>query len=100
MRVIALKTLCDFIVQHPSSKPALLAWYEEAGKAKWQKPMDIKKQFANASFVGQNRVIFNIKGNDYRLIVAIAYRLGVVYIKFVGTHKQYDIINAATIDMN
>ena len=62
--------------------------------------MDIKKQFANASFVGQNRVIFNIKGNDYRLIVAIAYRLGVVYIKFVGTHKQYDIINAATIDMN
>ena len=76
MRVIALKTLRDFIVQHPSSKPALLAWYEEAGKAKWQKPMDIKKQFANASFVGQNRVIFNIKGNDYRLIVAIAYRLG------------------------
>jgi len=62
--------------------------------------MDIKKQFANASFVGQNRVIFNIKGNDYRLIVAIAYRLGVVYIKFVGTHKQYDVINAATIDMN
>ena len=100
MRVIALKTLLDFIVQHPSSKPALLAWYEEAGKAKWQKPMDIKKQFANASFVGQNRVIFNIKGNDYRLIVAIAYRLGVVYIKFVGTHKQYDVINASTIDMN
>ena len=100
MRVIALKTLRDFIVQNPSSNPALLAWYEEAGKAKWQKPMDIKKQFANASFVGQNRVIFNIKGNDYRLIVAIAYRLGVVYIKFVGTHKQYDIINAATIDMN
>jgi mRNA interferase HigB len=100
MRVIALKTLRDFIVPNPSSKPALLAWYEEAGKAKWQKPMDIKKQFANASFVGQNRVIFNIKGNDYRLIVAIAYRLGVVYIKFVGTHKQYDVINASTIDMN
>ena len=100
MRVIALKTLRDFIVQHPSSKPALLAWYEEAGKAKWQKPMDIKKQFANASFVGQNRVIFNIKGNDYRLIVATAYRLGVVYIKFVGTHKQYDVINASTRDMN
>ena len=100
MRVIALKTLRDFIVQHPFSKPALLAWYEEAGKAKWQKPMDIKKQFANVSFIGQNRVIFNIKGNDYRLIVAIAYRLGVVYIKFVGTHKQYDVINASTIDMN
>jgi mRNA interferase HigB len=95
-----LKTLRDFIVQHHSSKPALLAWYEEAGKAKWQKPMDIKKQFANVSFVGQNRVIFNIKGNDFRLIVAIAYRLGVVYIKFVGTHKQYDVVNASTIDMN
>ena len=98
MRVIALKTLRDFIVQHPSSKPALLAWYEEADKAKWQKPMDIKKQFANASFVGQNRVIFNIKGNDYRLIVAIAYQMQYVYVKFIGTHAEYDKVNAAVVD--
>jgi mRNA interferase HigB len=56
--------------------------------------------YRSASFVGNNRVVFNIKGNDYRLIVAIVYRVGIVYIKFIGTHAQYDAVDAATIDMN
>lgn len=75
------------------------AWYDEAAKASWQSPQEIKDQYRNASFIANNRVVFNIKGNDYRLIVAIAYRFGALYIKFIGTHAQYDKVNAKTIQM-
>jgi mRNA interferase HigB len=64
----------------------------------WTTPRQIKARYASASFVGKNRVVFNIKGNDYRLVVAIAYRFQAVYIKFVGTHAQYDKIDAATVE--
>lgn len=77
---------------------ALTAWHEESGNAKWATPADIKARYANASFVANNRVVFNIKGNDYRLIVAVAYKMQYVFIKFVGTHKQYDAVDAATVD--
>jgi mRNA interferase HigB len=100
MRVIAVKTLRDFSAKHPLAKQALMAWHDEASKANWQTPADIKRHFSSASFVGNNRVVFNIKGNDFRLIVAIAYRLGVVYIKFIGTHAQYNSIDASNVDMN
>ena len=100
MRVIAVKTLRDFSAKHPPAKQALLAWHDEACKANWQTPADIKRHFASASFVGNNRVVFNIKGNDFRLIVAIAYRLSVIYIKFIGTHAQYDTVDQSTVDMN
>lgn len=100
MRVIAVKTLRDFSAKHPLAKQALMAWHDEACKANWQTPADIKRHFSSASFVGNNRVVFNIKGNDFRLIVAIAYRLGVVYIKFIGTHAQYNSIDASNVDMN
>ena len=100
MRVIAVKTLRDFSAKHPSAKQSLLAWHDEACKANWQTPADIKRHFASASFLSDNRVVFNIKGNDFRLITSIAYRLGVVYIKFVGTHAQYDAVDATTVDMN
>ena len=100
MRVIALKTLRDFNAKHPLAKQALLAWHAEACKANWQTPADIKRHFASAIFVGNNRIVFNIKGNDFRLIVAIAYQLGVVYIKFIGTHAKYDTVDASTVDMN
>lgn len=100
MRVIAVKTLRDFSVKHPQAKQALLAWHDEASKASWQTPADIKRHFASASFVGNNRVVFNIKGNDFQLIVAMAYKLGVIYIKFVGTRAQYDTVDANTVDMN
>jgi len=67
--------------------------------AEWKQPADIKAQYRNASILKNRRVVFNIKGNDYRLIVAVAYRIGVVYIKFVGTHAQYDAVDAETVEM-
>lgn len=100
MRVIAIKTLRDFWQIHPAAEQPLLAWYDEAKNANWQQPAEIKAQYASASILKNRRVAFNIKGNDYRLIVAVAYRLGVVYVKFIGTHKQYDAIDAEIVEMN
>lgn len=99
MRIIVKKVLLTFSEKHPASRQSLLAWHEEAAKAVWATPLDIKSRYSTASFVGRNRVIFNIKGNDYRLIVAVAYRIGVVYIKFVGTHREYDKIDAETVEL-
>ena len=73
-------------------------WYEDASRAAWRSPQDIKLRYASAGFVSSNRVVFNIKGNDYRLVVAVAYRFDAVYIKFLGTHKQYDAVDAATVE--
>jgi mRNA interferase HigB len=73
-------------------------WYEEATSASWTQPADIKAQYRSASVLKNRRVVFNIKGNDYRLTVAIAYKLQIVYVKFVGTHKEYDAVDAETID--
>jgi mRNA interferase HigB len=99
MRVIAVKTLRDFWVAHPDAEQPLLAWYDEASKATWAQPADIRANYANASILKNRRVVFNIKGNDYRLIVAVAYRVGVVYVKFIGTHAQYDAVDADTVEM-
>jgi len=98
MRVIAVSTLKDFWVRHPDAEQALRAWYDEAKHAIWMTPQDIKEHYASASFVGGNRVVFNIKGNDYRLIVAVAYRFQAIYIKFVGTHAEYDRLDAKTVE--
>ena len=98
MRVISKQKLVQFWNQHPSAEQPLRAWFELASAAKWKTPHDIKAKFASASFVGHNRVVFNIKGNDYRLVVAVAYVLGAMYSKFVGTHKEYDAINVATVE--
>ncbi|MBN3757420.1 type II toxin-antitoxin system HigB family toxin [Paraburkholderia sp. Tr-20389] len=99
MRIVARKTLLDFTHKHARAEQALLSWYAEASKATWKTPQDIKDLYASASFVGKNRVVFNIKGNDFRLIVAVAYQLGVVYVKFVGTHAEYDKVDAATVEL-
>lgn len=98
MRIVAKRALLQFSEAHPDAKQPLLAWHEEAANAKWHTPQDIKERYATASFVGNNRVIFNIGGNKYRLIAAIANRVGVVYVKFVGTHRDYDRIDAATVE--
>lgn len=100
MRVIAVAALREFWQQHPDAEQPLKAWFEEASKASWTQPSDIKAQYRSASILKNRRVIFNIKGNEYRLIVAIAYRLQVVYVKFIGTHQQYDTIDAHTIEPN
>ena len=98
MRVIAIKALRDFWARHPDAEQPLKAWYDEARHAQWTTPQDIKARYASASFVGGNRVVFNIKGNDYRLVVAVAYRFQAAYIKFIGTHAEYDRIDAATVE--
>ena len=98
MRVISKATLVEFWLAHPASKHALQTWFEDASRAEWRSPQDIKLRYPSASFVASNRVVFNIKGNDYRLIVAVAYRFGAVYVEFLGTHKQYDAVDAATVE--
>lgn len=99
MRVIAVSALRAFWDRHPDAEQPLKAWYEEATKASWTQPADIKAQYGSASVLKNRRAVFNIKGNDYRLIVAIAYRLQVVYVKFVGTHKEYDAVDAETVEL-
>lgn len=98
MKVIAVSTLRKFWERHPDSEQPLKAWYDEAKYATWTTPQDIRNHYASASFVGHNRVVFNIKGNNYRLVVAVAFRFQAIYIKFIGTHAEYDRINAATVE--
>lgn len=98
MRVISRPTLEAFCAIHPDAKQPLLAWYDEAKVARWQTPQAIKNHYASASFVGNNRVVFNIKGGNYRLVTAVSYRFEAVYIKFIGTHAEYDRIDAATVE--
>ena len=97
MRIIALKTLREFWEAHPSARQPLQAWYEDAKHALWLSPLDIKAIYRNASIVANNRVVFNIKGNDYRLIVAVNYQFGIAYIRFVGSHAEYDRVDATLI---
>lgn len=99
MRVIARKHLVAYWEKHPDAEDPLKAWHDEAIKAQWKTPQDIKNQYGKASFVAGNRVVFNIKGNDHRLIVAVAYKFGALYIKFIGTHAEYDKVDAATVEM-
>jgi mRNA interferase HigB len=99
MRVIAVSTLRTFWERYPDAEQPLKAWYEEAKSAAWTQPAEIKAQYRSASVLKNRRVVFNIKGNDYRLIVAVAYRLQIVYVKFVGTHTEYDAVDAETVEM-
>lgn len=98
MKIIAVKALRDFWEMHPAAEQPIKAWFDEVKRASWQGPADIKARYRNASFLHERRVVFNIKGNDYRLIVAVAYQIGVVYIKFLGTHAEYDKVNALTVE--
>jgi mRNA interferase HigB len=97
MRVIAKRTLREFWEQHADAEQSLKAWYQDAAQATWTSPQDIRQTYATASIVANNRVVFNIRGNQYRLVVAINYAFGIVYIRFVGTHAEYNRINAETV---
>ena len=97
MRIISKGTLRDFWEKHPSAVLPLQIWYKETKEADWKTPNDVKAKYGNASIVGSNRIVFNIKGNDFRLITALNYAAGIVYIRFIGTHKEYDRIDATTI---
>ena len=101
MRVIAKRTLKRFWESSPEyfdAKSSLEAWHLEALKAEWKTPQEIKAQFCSASILKYNRVVFNIAGNKYRLIVSIDYTRQTCFVKFIGTHKQYDAINAEVYD--
>lgn len=100
MRVIAKSTLVRFWSQptYADSKAALQSWHDEAIKANWKTPQNIKEQFSHASICGNNRVVFNIAGNKYRLVVEMQYRVGIAWVKFIGTHRRYDEINVETIN--
>ena len=97
MRVIAKKILRDFWESHSDCEQQLKAWYQETSKAEWLGPKQVKLDYPSASFLTDNRVVFNIKGNHYRLIVRINYDYQMVWIRFIGTHAEYDKINAKTI---
>lgn len=90
MRIIARKTLKDFWADYPGAEEPLKAWFKVAGEADWKGPQDVKKQYRNATILKGGRVVFNITGNKYRLVVWINYAYGIAYIRFIGTHKQYD----------
>ena len=97
MRVISRKALRGFWEAHPSARQALQAWYADVKHASWTSPADVKRTYRNASSVANNRVVFNIKGNQYRIIVAIQYKFQIVFIRFVGTHQEYDRVDAAHV---
>jgi len=97
MRVFARKTLREFWINHSNSKDAFQSWFYEAENSHWESPAVIKTKYPHASILPDNRVVFNIKGNEYRLVVKINYEYGQVFIRFVGTHAEYDKIDATTI---
>jgi mRNA interferase HigB len=97
VRIIAKRTLKEFWEKYPETEEPLKAWYDEVIKENWLSFNDIKKQFRTASILGNDRVVFNIKGNQYRLIVLVLFAKGKIFIRFVGTHAEYDKIDAKSI---
>jgi mRNA interferase HigB len=95
--VISVKTLKSFWEKHPAAESPLRAWYTEAKRATWRSPQDIKAAYRTASILRNNRVVFNVKGNTYRPVVAVKYEFQIVYIRFVGTHAGYDNIKAEEV---
>jgi mRNA interferase HigB len=104
VRIIARRTLTEFVASlagrkdQRAVKAALDAWFAEARKAGWKKSADIKKLYGTASIVSSDRVVFNVKGNDYRLIASVDFDKGILWIKWLGTHADYDEIDAATVE--
>ena len=97
VRIIARRALREFWESHADAEQPLRAWYHDVLRADWKSPADVKRVYASASIVGENRLVFNIGGNKYRIVVWINYAYRVVYIRFIGTHRQYDDIDAQTI---
>ena len=97
MRIFTEKTLNEYIEEHPESKTALQEWVSIVKRSKWKCFADIKKTFNSADNVGNQHYVFNIKGNNYRLVVVIKFTIGYIFVRFVGTHKQYDQIDCSTI---
>jgi len=97
MRVVSKSTLREFWLKHADCEQVLKSWYREAEESSWKGPNDIKTDYPSASILKDNRIVFNIKGNTYRLIVKISYSYQMIWIRFIGTHSEYDKIDANTI---
>ncbi|MCX6249919.1 MAG: type II toxin-antitoxin system HigB family toxin [Bacteroidetes bacterium] len=99
MRIIAFRTLREFWErpEYSDSEVSLRAWYHDVKGSNWENSNELKQQYTNASIVGEGRIVFNIKGNSYRLVILIDYEFQIIFIRFIGTHKQYDNIDAKTI---
>ncbi len=103
MRVIARRTLLRFVASlaghkdQPAIKAALDAWFDEVSKAEWKTTADIKRRYVTASIITAERIVFNIKGNDYRLVVSVDFKTATVWIKWLGTHKDYDKIDVTKV---
>jgi mRNA interferase HigB len=103
VRMLARRTLLQFVESlkgqqgQKAVKAALDAWFHEAQRAEWRSPADVKRSYGAASIVSSDRVVFNIKGNDYRLVTAIDYRRQIIFLKWIGPHRDYDKIDARTV---
>ncbi|HLY58691.1 MAG TPA: type II toxin-antitoxin system HigB family toxin [Stellaceae bacterium] len=103
MRIIARRTLREFVdslaghKDQPAVKATLDAWFDEVKKARWAGASDVKRSYATASIVTAERIVFNVKGNAYRLVVAVDFEKGIVWIKWIGTHKDYDYIDVTKV---
>ncbi len=94
MRVVSKKKLVEYYIKHADSKTALEEWYRKIQKAEWDNLNDLKKDYLSADYVGNNRVVFNIKGNDFRLIAIIIYVSHKLYVRWIGTHSEYNKVDA------
>ena len=97
MNIVAFRTLRAFYEKHEDCEAQLKTWYKKTVSVNWKSPKEIKIDYPSASIIADNRIVFNIKGNEYRLIVKFNYKYGWAWIRFIGTHAQYDKINAETI---
>jgi mRNA interferase HigB len=97
VRVFSRSTIVRFSRSHPSAREPLRAWFAEVTRAQWSGPADIRRAYASASLLAGDRVVFNIKGNTYRVVVMVKYEFHAVYVRFIGTHAEYDRIDATTI---
>jgi len=103
MRIIARRTLREFVEarrghkDQAALKAALDAWFDEVKKARWSSAADIKRSYATASIISADRVVFNVKGNDYRLVVAVDFEKSIVWVKWIGTHRDYDKIDVREV---
>jgi mRNA interferase HigB len=103
MRIIARRTLREFVAarvgqnDYPALKAALDAWFEEVRKAEWASMADVKRHYATASVISAERIVFNIKGNSYRLVISVDFGKSIVWIKWIGTHHDYDHIDVAKV---
>ncbi len=97
MRVVSKKKIIDYYAKNINAKVALEEWYKKVSKLSWENLNELKEDFPSADYVGNNRVVFNIKGNDYRLIAIVIYVSHKLYIRWIGTHAEYDKIDVKNI---